>query len=314
MSKAKDRQTVTQDPPMGGSLEELLAWAETKIALSLAITLYFKPPPAAFAEGVLECYRQYLELCEPHLRWFSSSTGKFRPANAKVLRIPFRRVPEALSHNTYWSWRAYAGEDLHDAAPWQIEAELDPVAHYLSHFRAAFAGEMFAGDLGRFVTLVKTFAARVPFFFGYAGFSFSESMELMRKQGNEHLLVPPAMRFAGVEVEQQMAATSLCCGESIKGVNWLTLLGTGFVEQMGGKAALRVQLSEAIELHELPAGLLIQAGPLPGIGDINAGERLPLYREVHRVLTPIRNLAHRGLGNRAFHLEETRRWMGRFDD
>lgn len=296
-----------------GNIEEWLKWAETKVALSLAVTLYLKPPPSAFAEGVLECYRQYLELCEPHLRWFSSATGKFRRANEKVLRIPFRRVPEALEHNTYWSWKAYAGEDLRDAAPWQFSAELDPTVHRLSEVRAAFPVEMFAGDVGRFVALVKAFAARVPFFFGYAGFSFSQAMELMRRQSNDALVVPAAMRFSGIEVEGQIAGTALSCSENIKGVNWLTLLGWAFVEQLGGRAALRAQLSETIELHDFPAGLMIQAGSLPGIGDVNAGERLPLYREVHRVLTRIRVRSHCVFG-RHFGVDETRRWMDRFDD
>jgi hypothetical protein len=303
-----------EEMPSAGNMEEWLKWAETKLALSFAVTLYFKSPPSAFAEGVLECYRRYLELCEPHLRWFSSATGKFRPASAKVLRIPFRRVPEALEHNTYWSWKAYAGEDLCDAAPWQFSAVLRPAPRDLSQFRAAFPVEMFAGDLGRFVALVEAFAACVPFFFGYAGFSFSQAMELMRLQGNEQLLVPAAMRFSGIEVEAQINGTALSCAEAIKGVNWLTLLGSGFVEKLGGKAALRAQLSEPIELHDLPAGLMIQAGPLPGIGDVNAGERLPLYREVHRVLTPIRVRSHCVFGGRQFGVDETRRWIGRFDD
>jgi hypothetical protein len=297
-----------------GNIGDWLEWAQTKVALSLAVSLYFKPPTSAAAEGVLECYRQYLELCGPQLRWFVSSTGKYREANAKVLQIPFRRVPEAIDHNTYWSWSAYAGADLRDAAPSQFTAVLDPAAHHLSEVRAAFPVEMFAGEISRFVTLVKMFAARVPLSFGYAGFSFSTAKEMMRGQANEQLLVAAAMRFSGIEVEAPGAATAISCTDCIKGVNWLTLLGSAFVERLGGKAALRAQLSEAIELHDLPTGLMIQAGAVPGLGDVNADERLPLYREVHRTLTPIRTQNHSPFGGRAFGLAATRRWMSRFDD
>jgi hypothetical protein len=59
---------------------------------------------------------------------------------------------------------------------------------------------------------------------------------------------------------------------------------------------------------------MIQAGPEPGLGDVNAGDRLPAYREVHRALTPVRSSNHWALGNRAFWKDETRRWMSRFDD
>ncbi len=301
-----------EDVLHGGNIEEWLKWAETKVALSLAVTLYFKSPPSAAAEGVLECYREYLELCGPQLRWFVSSPGKFREANAKVLQLPFRRVPEAIAHNRWLSWSAYAGADLRDAAPSQFTAVLKPDAQDLSEVRAAFPVEMFAGELERFMALVKTFAARVPFFFGYAGFSFSAAKEMMRGQSNGRLLGPAAMRFSGVEVED--GGTAISCQDSIKGVNWLTLLASSFVERLGGKATLRAQLSKAIELHDLPAGLMIQAGPTPGLGDLNAGERLPLYREVHRVLTPIRVRRHCVFDGLYFGVDETQRWMSRFDD
>lgn len=305
------------EPPHAGNLEEWLQWAQTKIALSLAVSLYFKPPPLAAAEGVLECYRRFLELCEPQLRWYGSETsGKYRKADPKVLRIPFRRVPEAIAHGQFWAWMVYAGEDYSDAASTQFEAVLTPDPNTpgkLSFFRAAFPVEMFAADLGRFVALVRDFASRVPLFFGYAGFSFSEALEIKRKQTNEQLLAPIAMRFSGIEVESQVC-TRLCCKERIKGVNWLTLIDSSLVEQLGGRSALRGQLSDAIDLHDLPAGLMIQAGRVPGLGDVNAGDKLPLYRAVHRALMPVRNTDHWPLGDRGFWQEETRRWMGRFDD
>src|SRR5262249_24959394 len=81
MDQAKER-------PNAGNLEEWLAWAKTKVALSLAVSFYMKPPPSAFAEGLLDCYRDYLALCEPSLRWYGSETsGRYREATPQVLRI-----------------------------------------------------------------------------------------------------------------------------------------------------------------------------------------------------------------------------------
>jgi hypothetical protein len=301
------------EPPHAGNLQEWMRWAETKIALSLAVSLYFKHPPSIFAEGVLDCYRRYLELCEPHLRWYASENGEYRKASEKVLRIPFRRMSEALEQGKLWSWCAMGGEHHRHAAPYQFEASIDPTRPWaLSFFRAAFAPEAFAGDLGRFVALVKDFGVSAPFFFGYAGFSFSNSLEISTRQRNEQYLAPAAMRFHGVEVEAP-ANTCLCCTNSIKGVNWLTLINSDLVARLGGKAMLRGDLSPGITLHDLPAGLLIQAGDAPGLGDTHEEDRLPLYREVHRALTPIRNPSHYMLGDRRLLQDETRRWMGRFD-
>lgn len=314
MASSEERAVMTEptEPPHAGNIEDWLKWAETKVALSLAVSLYFKPPRAPAAEGVLECYREYLELCEPHLRWYAGENGTYRKADPKVLRIPFRRVPEAIEHEKLWAWVAMAGDNHQDAAAYQFRAMLSE-DDALSYFRAAFPVAMFADDFGRFEALVERFAKRVPFFFGSAGFSFSTSLEIARRQMNEQCLVPAAMRFSGVEVEAHVG-TCLCCKESIKGVSWLTLISSALAERLGGKPTLRAGLGEAIEIHDLPAGLMIQAGSAPGLGDVNAGERLPLYREVHRVLTPIRNLGHWPLGDRAFWQDETRRWMSRFDD
>lgn len=301
------------EPPSAGNLQEWLKWSETKISLSLAVSLYMKPPASSFAGAMLECYEEYLGLCEPHLAWYASEHHGFRAASPKVLRIPFRRLPEAIGHGVGWAWCASGGEHHRDAAPYQFTAVASQSAYYLNPVRAAFPVEMFTGDIGRFVALVKRFASRMPFFFGYAGLSFSTSLEPGTAQKNEQYLLPVAMRFSGVEVEGR-GPTSVCCTESIKGVSWLTLLSPGFVEQLGGKSTLRTQLGEAIDLIDLPGGLMIQAGPAPELGDVNAGERLPLYREVHRALTPIRNPSHHMLGARIFGKDETRRWMRRFDD
>ncbi len=301
------------EPPSTANLDEWLRWAETKIALSLAVSLYVKPPPADFAEGLLECYRDYLEMCEPHLRWFASETGTgYRRADPNVLRIPFRRVPEAIDHEKPWAWCAMAGAHHRHASPYQFHAVLTRHDRALSYFRAAFPVEMFAADFQHFIAVVRRFAVRVPYFFGYAGFSFSTSLEISTRQRNEQYVVPVAMRFSGVEVESHVD-TSLCCTDTIKGVNWLTLLGSSLLERMGGAAALRARLGETIHLHDVPGGLMIQAGPAPALGDVNAGQVLMPYREVHRVLTPVRNRSHWPLGDRFFLHDETRRWMSRFD-
>jgi hypothetical protein len=301
------------EPPHEGNLAEWLRWAETKIALSLAVTLYFKPPPSAIVEGLLSCYGDYLELCEPDLRWFAiEPTGRYRKANAKALRIPFQRVPEDVDHGKRVSWAAFSGDHYWHAAPFQFYAFVEkPNDESLSWVRAAFPVEMFSSDLDRFVDLVKAFAARVPFFFGYAGLSFGQSTEIVICQRNEVYLLPVAMRFTGVEVEGEIA-TSLCCKEAIKGVNWLTLLSAPFVKKLGGKEALRSGLSDGIDLHDVRTGLMIQAGSAPGLGDINAEERLPLYREVHRALSPVRVVDHWPF--HVFAEDATRRWMRRFDD
>ena len=109
--------SASMEPPQNGDLETWLRWAGTKLTVSLAMSLYFKPQPSACAEGVLAIYKRYLELCEPHLTWFADeTTGKFRKASPEVLRIPVRRVPEAVGKGKPYSWCAFAGENQNGRA------------------------------------------------------------------------------------------------------------------------------------------------------------------------------------------------------
>ncbi len=139
---------MTQPEEMlpAGNLEEWLTWAETKVALSLAVSFFFKPPASAFADGLLECYREYLDLCGPQLQWYGSETSsKYSKAMPRLLQIPFRRLPEALGHGKLWSWMTYSGEDYRDAGEYQFYALVHSDADNQSSFRAAFPVRMFAG-------------------------------------------------------------------------------------------------------------------------------------------------------------------------
>jgi len=100
----------------------------------------------------------------------------------------------------------------------------------------------------------------------------------------------------------------------ISNVSWLTLLGREFVERKGGREAIEralVALSPDIVVHPLGAGVCIQAGPLPQIGDVNRGDQLPLYHQVGRYLKDLRSTDPPwqldGLA------DDTEEWYARFD-
>lgn len=41
-------------------------------------------------------------------------------------------------------------------------------------------------------------------------------------------------------------------------------------------------------IHDYGTGVIIQAGPAPSLGDVNAGDHLPLYRAVAKRLKKLR--------------------------
>jgi len=86
---------------------------------------------------------------------------------------------------------------------------------------------------------------------------------------------------------------------------------------MGGVERLRGLLSDAFIFHPYDGGLVIQAGPVPQTGDVNARNWPYLYAELARVLKPIRLTVHDSFdgGNpNRFTKESSLKWLNRFDE
>lgn len=243
-----------EDMPSAGNMEEWLKWAETNINSVPGRVVLLEAAGVRVHGGSVGVLSRV-----PRAVWGMIAVVRQRD-QLEVQQSDAEAAPDsvpAASRSTgerqALVWMAYS-EDYRDAGEVQFDTVVQSDIYHQSSFRAAFPVRMFAGAPERFVELVKRFAARLPFDFGYAGFSFSESQEIKRKQVNEVYLLPAAMRFSGVEVESH-GSTCLCCTDTIKGVNWLTLLSSPFVEKLGGKRALDPLVEDGITLHDLPTGL-----------------------------------------------------------
>ena len=74
----------------------------------------------------------------------------------------------------------------------------------------------------------------------------------------------------------------------IKGVNWLTVLGDEVLAELGGMTAARAALEPDCTLHEYAGGVVIQAGPVPQLGDTHFGLIPQRYRKVSHFTRPVR--------------------------
>jgi hypothetical protein len=95
-----------------------------------------------------------------------------------------------------------------------------------------------------------------------------------------------ASRFAGLDVVD-LLRLSIHGAAGIKCVNWLTMVEDAFLDKLGGRSAVARRFGPEIVCHEIPNGLVIQAGPRPVVGDQNRPDQLTHYREVAAVLKPI---------------------------
>jgi hypothetical protein len=118
-------------------------------------------------------------------------------------------------------------------------------------------------------------------------------------------------KYPGFDLNR-LDEVSLDLGTKVRAPAWLNFLGPPVLNELGGADALRARLhSPSTQVQSLSRDrALVSLGPAPEAGDTDAGDTLPAYRELARVLEPWL-YAHQGFWG---HLtqEETRQWERRF--
>ncbi|WP_369946240.1 type VI immunity family protein [Vitiosangium sp. GDMCC 1.1324] len=123
-------------------------------------------------------------------------------------------------------------------------------------------------------------AAELPFNSGYVDFVLSCGGDV-----DEALkLIQP--RYPGVHFS--WSAANLSMNTWVDGVHWMNFLGQPVLGKLGGMAGLREHLSlPGISLQEMSGDrVLITLGDRPEVGDVEAGQTLPLHRTLARLLEP----------------------------
>ena len=155
---------------------------------------------------------------------------------------------------------------------------------------------------------------------GYAGLSFVLPYAFERMFPYEYAL---AQRFSGVMVD---SLGTLEGGEAViglKGACWYTILGTPWLEKLGGQDAVAQRLVKTPEISLLAYnnGVILKAGELtPGLGEMKTEGFPPLLVKVNQIIRPVRYDGHKGLHfyseyeNHQFDEESSMKWFARFDE
>lgn len=167
----------------------------------------------------------------------------------------------------------------------------------------------------KLLQFVQEVANLAPFAHGMCGYTFkyfhrTGDSDIDEWMGNRGL------RFFGVHPFRN--SWEYYCRKHLPNVNWLTLLGTEMVAQLGGTQAMRSQLTPQVGLRELAHGVLLQAGDAPVLGDINAlAPDIGPLREVARLTRPLllpRDRQCNSVLNYLFdETEDGERWLDRFE-
>ena len=171
-----------------------------------------------------------------------------------------------------------------------------------------------AASTDSIIELTRELVDALDFHSGHVGFGLNWNDRGDLAYDAQQQMQRIGMRFPGIDIPD-LETTLYAIPQGIKRVNWLTLLGAGLVDELGGYAHLQAQLGEAIALYRVPNGVIIRAGVAPSVGDVNRKDRLPAYHEVGRVLQPVRAGDHPAfiMKDEDFDEEVTEAWLGHFD-
>lgn len=185
-----------------------------------------------------------------------------------------------------------------------------------SYIRFAFPRGMAQAAPDTAISFVADVAGKLHADSGWCGLGLTLSPDESIAAAFLHEEFTTAQRFEGIDVGS-VAITSVAARAGIKGVNWLTILGSKWLEPLGGLDGLSNSLSGVALVIPFEHGAIVRAGDHPVLGDRNRREPAQSYHAVGRVLAPVRTQRHVSFhdlsGPQYFGEAETREWLARFD-
>ena len=292
------------------------------LRIGLVATMFLAEPwTQSVRDAVTEAAAEYLRQFREHLRWAKGpNTGHVRALDKGKVRFPRDWLPQHEDGES-WNFGFSGGETEESASEFLLSAMGRSRASKDSgYFQIYLPLTWFAEHPGTFQEFVLRLAKRLRPLSGYAGIGVLEPLDVYDRQPYMATVRQIAERFPGLEVESTYVHV-IHLGEGIKGVNWLTLLGERWTQQIGGLDYLRIRLGDDFKLTPYDGGVMIQAGPKPQIGDVTKSCWPQHYITLAKVLKPIQIKEHY-----AFHLgdpdpsgaprmdsEASEAWLFRFD-
>ena len=270
------------------------------LRIGLVATMFLAEPwTQPVREAVTEAAEEYIRQFREHLRWAKGpNSGHVRPLDKGKVRFPRDWLPQHKDGKT-WDFGFSGGETEESASEFLLSAMgSDDTSKDTGYFQVYLPLTWFAEHPGTFQDFVLNLAKRLRPLSGYAGIGVLEPLDVYDRQPYMPTVRQIAERFPGLEIESTYVHT-IHLGEGIKGVNWLTILGDRWIQQIGGLDYLRIRLGDDFKLTSYDGGLMIQAGPKPQIGDVTTNRWPRHYVTLAKVLKPIQIKEHY-----AFHLDD----------
>lgn len=289
------------------------------VKLGLIATLYFKEGyTSERKQRIVECFERFHEEFKPHLKWQAAkrfnklTAARFEKQRAFILQS---------APNEQLEWHISSANNEKEAGEYSLSSLNSFAAHgdqRRSYIKLELPWSFLVepDGLERYHQWLAYLCNQVRAEHGYGGLSCILPYDYDSYMPTEYQL---AQQYSGLEVDTLAWGFGRRIQEHIKGVNWYTVLGSTYVERLGGEDRVRHSMSGRgdIEVFGYDHGLIIRAGQYPELGAQEDG--LPsAYVEVNRVARPVRlqetgSLHTHSPYNDGFTKESTTRWYARFD-
>ncbi|WP_244237438.1 type VI immunity family protein [Corallococcus llansteffanensis] len=279
----------------------------------VSIAFYIRAPHEEIAPALWHALERYRQAIQPrHLGWYVDYSGDWLALDsegeaglrARMLEPSFailqvKERPDSVT-GVAFHYRGHGNglSDFRKDYPHSICAvEFHLPIEFLDDPGPEWIRAL-ALDLGR----------ELPWSSGHAGLSLEVGAWI---QSLTPLLREKTLRHPGFDLPQ-LNDLALHLGSQVRAPAWLTFLGPPVLKELGGAEGLRSRLtSPKTTIHALSEDrVVVSLGPVPEAGDLEAGDTLPHYRELARVLEPWLYAHPYDWGG--FTKEEVRRWERRF--
>ena len=293
------------------------------INLGLIITVFFKDGHTPeIRRRMVECVDRFYEEFKPYLKktitknWVGITEKNYAKKRQEILDS----TPEEI-----FSWYLSSAEKDFLAPDYDILIMGTRIFHNDSDrsvIKLTFPLSLLEEPDGKkryeawLMWLCNTFSVES----GYAGLSFALPYAFERMFPYEFAL---AQRFSGVMVDSIGTLEGDGAVIGLKGACWYTILGTPWLEKLGGAEKLTHRLAKTPEIILLPYsnGVILKAGRLPPpLGEMKIEGLSPLLVKVNQLIKPVRFNESRSLHfyseyeGLQFDKKSTMQWYRRFDE
>jgi len=285
----------------------------TYIKPCLDITFFWAGSVFDRSDDVIEFYQQCLDVLGGSIKYYRTETmTKANPLKKDTLGL----LP-------FWFHKTKSRRDIYmlflESGPTPDEPSdrafaLNAAPDY-GYVRLVLPTSFISESVASYLDLAMNMGKMSSYEFGQAGFALNWNHLGKNKRGVLRVMNSLANRYPGLDMSHPFC-TKFIAAKGIKCTNWLTFLSSDYCDRLGGIAGLNDRFDKNIVIHEVHGGgIMIQAGPLPEIGDVNRQRYVTNYHQVGKVLASVRCAEHppifgpQGIGDR----EVTERWLSRFD-